>query len=517
MHHLGLFVVGAIVWRPKMTVEQRAALEKSFRHITIRSDFSTSTLFKDIHTLQLNRLPVDILRPIVALIDAESLGQLFATLDLKMQSLLAQPKLFSTLSIFPSTHPAKTGPYRYFVSGIRDVDHLRLEQDCAWSPRTLLHLKTLNPRHLVLKFKSLHESVKTLLSDAQQATEFEELLASNRSPNVYQRKRQNFDELVRKAPELRNLAQNFVPGGLPNFRLLTTRLETLDLSSFSTASDWVLEPILTLIKFCGPSGFNQQCLLGPSTLTSLSLRSSVCLETLFTQLPVLQDFKLIGNIEMLSPSFVLPTTLTHLDLEFGNQDSTVASFITNSSLRDVPLETMTFKLFSKLGEPIDLGMLPTTLKSLIIDVSTYYSYNAAVAPVPYLDLVTSLPTWLVRFVINMDLLQRLQYTDFSTWTSLEHLEVVETHNSSFLTNLSSLPIYSLLKHPIQSRLKTFAIKTDNIDCLSTEEIQSLPSTLKTLELPSLNPDTTETLISHLPDCLLSIKGIIIHPVLSSEL
>ena len=64
------------------------------------------------HVTTLDKLPIDIMRPIVRLVDAESLGQLYSTFNHKIQSLLSHPNMFSTLSMIPTTNDARAGPYR---------------------------------------------------------------------------------------------------------------------------------------------------------------------------------------------------------------------------------------------------------------------------------------------------------------------------------------------------------------------------------------------------------------------
>ena len=361
------------------------------------------------------------------------------------------------------------------------VDSLQLEKDCAWSPHTLLHLKTLNPRHLVIGTASIHKSVATLLSDAL------------------------------KGPELTSLAQNFIPPGLPNFELLTTRLETLDICCHC----YSIPSIPTLVKFTGPSGFQHHSLLGPPTLTSLTLTSDESLEELFTQFPILTYLKLLGDIDMLSPSFVLPTTLTHFDLDSGEDDMAPPSIFSNPSLKHVPLATLALRMPYHPEGPFDLGLLPNTLTSLTLSVSTYYYYGEYDEGIPggdwetdspHHDLVTSFPTDLVHFSINLDLLQRLQFTDFATWTSLEHLEITEEHDGNYPTKLSALPISAFLTRPAPPKLKSFLIRTGYID-ISEEDIQLLPPTLTRLELAYLDftlIGALETYLSQAVDCRASI-------------
>ena len=443
------------------------------------------------HVTTLDRLPIDIMRPIVRLVDAESLGQLYSTFNHKIQSLLSHPNMFSTLSMIPTTNDARAGPYRYFVSGVHDVDSVQLEKDCAWSPHTLLHLKTLNPRHLVIGNKATHKSVATLLSDA------------------------------RKDPELISLAQNFIPPGLPNFELLTTRLETLDLSDLD-CSNFTLASIPTLVTFCGPHQFDPTSLLGPPTLSSLSLiGGSVFLEKLWTQFSSLTYLKVDDCLCFVEPdsSFVLPTTLTHICLHaYDNDNDEPMELFSNPSWPNVPLTTLSFQLAFPPSEPFDLGLLPNTLTSLTLSVSTYYYYGEYDEGIPggdwetdspHHDLVTSLPTGLVHFSINLGLLQRLQFTDFATWTSLEHFEITDEHDGSCGTTLSKLPISAFLTRPAPPKLKSFLIRTGGGINISEEDIQLLPPTLTRLSLEYLASELVPALearLLQLPDCYASIES-----------
>ena len=484
------------------------------------------------------QLPIDLIRPIMCLVDTESLGQLFSTLNHKMQSLLLHPNLFTTLSMEPAGISTR-GQYRYLVASLRNVDSIQLKQNCAWSPQTLAHLRTLNPRHLVLERDSLHESNHQLLSDIERGIAAEDYLASNNivqrpsAPfSIFSRQREYAElwDLRQQLPELRRLATNILPGGIPNFPLLTTRLETLDLSQFAYSNhryyhEWTLQPIPTLKTFSGPDGFEHRNLLGPSTLTDLSLPNSpsVDFEAIFTLFPTLERFRLedYQHLKEISPTFVLPTSLTHLDLNVADAQDEPISFITNPSFKQMPLTTFSYQVFYAPEQPYDFGMLPTTLTSFDLYISAYCYYGEYDEGIPggkheydelHHDLVSSLPTWLIRFSINLDLLQRLQFVDFTAWKSLEHLEIWEANNGCVVTRLRKLPISSIVLNSESPTLRTLmiygahAMYGSYIKPLTTEEAQGLPPTLTRLKVSKIATEQLEAILSRIPGCQVEHNG-----------
>ena len=176
----------------------------------------------------LNTLPLDGLRPILSYLDLKSLIKLFATFDRKIQVLLSSPNAFAYLRIEALGPEMPRTPYRYFVSSIRNVTHLRLGDEIKWSPYSISFLQTLNPRHLTIGADILHESVQLMLR-----------YAKNSSSNEV----------------LRRLAQHFDPYGIPNFPLLTPRLETLEFAkrAFAVEAMQGLSVPPTLIKLEAPA------------------------------------------------------------------------------------------------------------------------------------------------------------------------------------------------------------------------------------------------------------------------
>lgn len=66
-------------------------------------------------------------------------------------------------------------PYRYFVSSIRSVTHLKFANNVQWSPASIPLLLALNPRHLDIGRQFLHPSVTLMLKDARRYPENEDL------------------------------------------------------------------------------------------------------------------------------------------------------------------------------------------------------------------------------------------------------------------------------------------------------------------------------------------------------
>lgn len=482
--------------------------------------------------MKLTMLPVDILRPVLTLVDAESLGQLFSTFDRKLQSLLLRPHMLTSLSMNRTTHKTKEGAYRYWISSLRDVDSVRLEKGCEWSPQTVLHLSTLNPLRLVLKANSLHESVFKLLND---------VLNAARGWVVE-------DSVRQSLPSLQRIAEHFLPCGLPNFALLTTRLEILELSKLDHLqrySEWSILPSMPLLKrFSGAIGMGTSHIaLLPSTLESLTLTSppdALCFETVLTQFPSLQYLKLdkCYAFKPLPNSFVIPTSLTHVELY--DTEGEAVTFIDNPSLQHVPLTTLAYTMESNPeAGTYDLGFLPKTLTSLTLDINLYYYYgdepyvqdwgdsdddegeeeDGVEVPkrietfgmndykfnndddYPHQDIFTSFPMWIPRLVINSELLQRLKFVDFNQMTHLEYLHVFEgSRMSGSCTSMRQLPIY---QHP----LKTLIISTEYISGPSPVEIPHLPLTLTHLSLYNFALEYAEALVERLPNCRILVYNV----------
>ena len=298
--------------------------------------------------LLLNTLPLDGIRPILSYVDIISLIKLYATFDRKIQTLLSCPNAFAYLSIKAAGKGMPRAPYRYFVSSIRNVAYLKLENDVQWSPASISLLLTLNPRHLELGDNILHDSVSLMLAD----------FAKDRTNEV-----------------LRSLAKNFNRRGLPNFPLLTPRLETLIISrgSFKLGVYGLTVPdTLTTLKV--PEDFSVDSLLFqmPPSITHLALKDSYLLDGVAERFKALQTLSIRTNNgqirSLLSPSFSFPLTLDTLELDVPPFED---ALFDHPAFRRSSVSVMKLSGNVKLVDPsTGLGLaqwLPSTLKTLRLD------------------------------------------------------------------------------------------------------------------------------------------------------
>lgn len=216
---------------------------------------------------KLSTLPLDGIRPILSLLDLESLVKLYATFDRSIQRLVSSSGAFNALTIKLTTNIPRA-PLRYFLTAVRNVSDLTFADGTKWSAMTLPILTTLNPTSLSIGAAMMHPSVINLLED------------------------------FAKTPDdafLRELAQNFTWCTLPNFERLTPRLTTLTLRD-------------TALKIVGRFSFAEETvksrsllpapLIVPDTLTSLNL-DRVAQDTSFSNL------------------YNMPSTLRSLSLGFA--------------------------------------------------------------------------------------------------------------------------------------------------------------------------------------------------------
>ena len=239
---------------------------------------------------RLNTLSLDDIRPILSYVDLISLIKLYATFNRKIQTLLSCPGAFAYLSIKAAGKDMPRAPYRYFVSSIRNVAYLKLENDVKWSPASISLLRTLNPRHLELGDNILHESVSLMLMDAVKSPENQ---------------------------DLHRMAQFFLVNGVPNFPILTPRMDTLALSALSFKSVGTgFQVPSTLTKLEAPPNFPLDRLLQmPPTLISLVLKSQYPLNMVLDRFIVLQHLSLPTHVDLdLSESVMWPDTLRTLQV-----------------------------------------------------------------------------------------------------------------------------------------------------------------------------------------------------------
>lgn len=141
------------------------------------------------------------MREILAYLDLDSVLELFATFDASISRFMASPGAFQYLRL-PPINFRTYGKLKYLLKHIRNVSHLRIDKEVAWSPMTLGLLSTLNPLSLSLGSGFLHESSYKLLQD-------------------YIAQPDN--------PQLSSLAKNLCWDITPNLALLTPRLTSLEM------------------------------------------------------------------------------------------------------------------------------------------------------------------------------------------------------------------------------------------------------------------------------------------------
>lgn len=177
----------------------------------------------------LSQLPLDVIRSILAWLDMQAIMKLNATFNRDLQGLLRSNGAVHTIKWTDLTRLRKA-PLKYLLQSLRNVYCFELSNNAMWSPPSLDLLKTLNPLKLVLGRSIIHGSARLLEIDAKN------------NPNDLQ---------------LQTLASYMQPVGFPNLALLTTRLETLELTDY--------------LQHCFESEIDPQLLALPPTLTHVCL------------------------------------------------------------------------------------------------------------------------------------------------------------------------------------------------------------------------------------------------------
>ena len=441
-------------------------------------------------SLQLNTIPLDGLRPILSFIDLKSLIKLYATFDRKLQALIASPNAFAFLCIKAAGKDIPIAPYRYFVTAIRNVNHLKFENEVDWSPKSILLLLALNPRILEIGTEFLNQSVCKMLKEAK---------------------------LFPKNEELKHMAQFFLKKGIPNFSALTPRLEALKLDSLSfyacgpVIADFRVTNTLTALKVT--SNFPLDHL--PSTLLSLDVEHhsthTIALEKVFDQFKALQSLTIRGPC--LTPSsFTFPSTLNTFNcIQRNSSDLHVSTgILAHPSLKTTRVSSvrLVFPVHSLLKPPnLDLAqLLPPSLKTLSLGLA-HSKVRTETGSDVKVEFLKSLPTSLTDLSIEVMLLKKLSSDEESpvvqinALSSLERLEIgsLEVLDPSSL----SIELSSLVKLP--SRLKTLILSSTLFKPLTLLEIRNLPDSLTLLQVTSFDLDLAEVLSLQLPTCHLFVQ------------
>lgn len=442
---------------------------------------------------RINTLPLDILRPILAYLDINTLMELFLTHNRDLQTLISSPNALNDLFIETElkVHVQKA-TYRWFLSSLRDVPRLRFASFVYWSPQSIPLLLALNPRELEVNAGFLHASVGRMLEDAA---------------------------LHPDNPKLRRLAQFFLPNRIPNFSVLTPRLESLMIASDAFIG------LQSISRALGANEFRV-----PATLTKLQLSSSIAL-TSIRELPQLLSIDLSSktvNLESLFACFSSLQELTIRDATLQISDSLAILPSLNSITYEGPLassialwshpalkqslvSSISIECSKSDNFSLDLNLaswFPTTLKSLLFLVTSPFEDAEADARDRCVFL-RSLPSTLTSLSIDPRFLSpveggRIHILDSMVYlrdlTSLKHLQFVTT---SWRTG-PSFNLSVLGKMP--PKLKSLHIHSTHVLRLTSDEIRKLPQTLTSLQVDSFDLELVEVFKTHLQSCRLRIAN-----------
>lgn len=451
--------------------------------------------------MELRTLPVAGLRPILSFLNLKALVKLFATFDRRLQQSLSTPGAFDFLAI--ETDPDfPRAPLRYFLAHVRDVMRLKFEKDVFWSPATLPFLKTLNPRFLVIDDGFMHQSNASLLLDFFHNPE---------------------------DPFLKSLALNYLITCVPNFSVLTPRLESLDLNSRLYIANPLDEPHVlmqrsihlfppeqtlllppTITHFSGILMRDSESLTEelPSSLTSLSLSGEhkrvISFSSILKRLPNLQSLDL-NTFQALTIDGDLeyPQSLTSLSLlntSFFPLNVIQHPSFRNSSLFQFALHSP-YDLYNEKDDILlDLSLYaPTSLRSA--DIYIQASGENGICARAFLS--GQLPLGLVHLKLRLD----AQYGDiFNSLAQLSSLMELEICLSSVLKPLlivdSSMDEETLKrKHPIIYAIDRMMMKPSVRNLLVTH----LPPGLKILKIQDgAAKDWREADFGFLPSGLLEL-------------
>lgn len=485
--------------------------------------------------LTLSRLPLDGIRPILSLVDLESMVKLYATFDRSIQKLVASSGAFNSLTI-KLTVALPRAPLRYFLSAVRNVSQLVFADGTKWSAMTLPLLSTLNPTTLSIGSGMMHPSVVNLLQDFV------------------------------KTPDdtfLRETAQNFTCNVLPNFKRLTPRLTTLtlrdspgaiagnlELSQFVMANYGLLPAFLTVpdtLTSLTLDNITQNTVLGdlynmPPTIRSLSLgfarKAVVVLPTLFMLFPQLESLTISGisrialerdpteavlrgeRVKLPSFSekdFVIPKSLNSLSLL--NLDHIPLVLLQSPALKASSISSMVIHLLATLKEScsnLDLqsclppSILSLNLSSMPIDTDNEHFATFASLPTSLTHLTVSRLTSDSPAFQLLHLLKSLRKIDFllpiasvrQTTEPLAQEEPEKGQNSDEAETPKKLP-YIVPIHMLSRTVESITMIDSGFPAFEAHHIASLPPYLKQLIVADFNLSLYPLLKERAPLCRLT--------------
>lgn len=465
--------------------------------------------------MQINHLPPDLLRPIVRLLDFDSLTSLYATFDFKMLSLLATPNLIDYLRATP--HQRRLSAIEgAFLHHIQHVDRVELQMGLTIEESPIGLLLRLNPRELTLvaPYKGAFPQCKLIELEIPDGSSTEQ------SKSVF--------NLAKLAPRLERL-QVYSAFHSNSIQLARAMLSMPDHIHFIS-----LPPTLTSLGFQRepPNPLNSFSSLEngtmnvtptfiselPTNLMSLSLHFTcehppIPWQLLSEKLPSLEYLSLKGHIEpSTTQEIVLPRSLTSLDLHTDPFQSNLFKYLKQTSI--TCLSVSTDRSFGAEGRDaeLDLNAFLPPVCSLALDLRSSPFNEAAPLKVPFPISLTELS---VTTRCGLD-------AALDTLAALTSLETFKLYVASGTLKILALPpnlerespaaMPFILKKRIGAGLTQFRVHLlpPSLTSLSLGDhcchqltnigISALPPNLKHLTVPFLALQDLYYLNSRLPNC-----------------
>lgn len=459
-------------------------------------------------------LPIDDVRSIFEYLDYSELLSLYATLDRRMQKLIATPDIVYQLSC-PSRHHLHHGRDRLFLQSIRNVKLLRFGDSRPSDSKLLPLLTTLNPRTLILQKP---QPVPKLLPS---------LITLETSPK---------DEDALQATKFMTV------NGFPDLALLTPRLETLicnRIDPYICNQHWdlykqrkeregtwyqlSLPPSLTSLEI---SDHLHTSLIRslPSTLGSLKVGRQI--DGTFAPVALLELFSRLKHLESLDISqcsynaedmtnLVFPRSLTTLKLNSSLFALPLLSRLKSSKIQHLKLcpDPDLHRFADGSADGLNLGAcMPPSLISLdwSVDRDQSGGFGAYYPTLP--STITDLRLMLTGSFKNyLDCLKDLpSLTTLSILFSTRFtIAVVKADGSDEVVGIPQLKSSSsgsttlrlnLLPHSILHLILIDGRST----MLSPLGVENLPPNLQCLSMSCFHLEQHEALIKRYPNCILRI-------------
>lgn len=478
--------------------------------------------------MELRRLPLEGIRPIISILNLASLVKLHLTLDKSIQRLLSASGAFSTLHI-SSTPGVSRIALLYFLRSVRNVAQLSFDRDVQWSGRGLSLLASMNPAKVVLSTGFTQLSAATSMKA--------HLMAPTNA------------KLMKEVENLSHLL-------LPNFARLTPQLESLCFQSKTSAvsknyifDDYIWSLVAkpgwdTSKMFCFPpalTSFQHNFMLEkeaeiiinslPAGLRSFSVTFATIGSTSFELYPAFTKFTELchfsaGPIGKLlwrsDQQVVAPRSLNRFFI--NSSASVIDDLMKRCDFRNCTLVRFDLRIASnpklsdlKRADPqIDLpNLLPPSLLELTISQTPLVetAYSTCTFPA-YPSTLTSLALRLAR---NDDALSAA----LSALPSLTDLWLGCDESSTLNILASADELHLLLSKEtgnvrrLSTEIKVMSSelprKLLHLGCegdrrsISEEALRYLPSGLQSLSVEHFDISLLPTLSEHLPRCHLKYE------------